>query len=89
MKTIIIDFSDINDIAEVHLMLKEKFNFPEWYGENLDALWDMLTGYIEPCIVEFKGFETVSEDIRDYLQDVLGIFLEAEEKYGQVKVVGV
>lgn len=87
MKTISIDFSEIKDITEVHLLLKEKLGFPEWYGENLDALWDLVTGYIEPCIVELSGFEIVSEDIRDDIQKVLAIFLEAEEKYGQIKVI--
>lgn len=89
MKTISIDFSEIKDTTEVHSLLKEKFQFPEWYGENLDALWDMLTWYIEPCVVEFRGFETVSEDIKLYIQKVLDIFLEAGEKYGQIKVVNV
>lgn len=86
MKTIIIDFTGAEYIRQIHLILKEKLNFPEWYGENLDALWDLLTGYVAPCIVDFKGFTKVSEELTPYLQKVLKIFLEAEATYKQIKV---
>lgn len=86
MKRINIDFNGVKYIGEVHLILKENLKFPEWYGENLDALWDLLTGYIDPCIVDFKGFEKSDNEIKPYLQKVLKVFLEAESKYGKIKV---
>ena len=39
---IILDFSKCKYLGEIHLMLKEKFGLPEYYGENWDALWDCL-----------------------------------------------
>ena len=30
---------------QTHIYLKERFDFPDYYGHNLDALFDMLTGY--------------------------------------------
>lgn len=29
--------------ATAHPHLKERFSFPDWYGNNLDALYDCLT----------------------------------------------
>lgn len=43
-KLIEIDFSNCKYIGSVHKEIKEKLELPEWYGENLDALWDALIG---------------------------------------------
>ena len=50
MKSIIIDFSKCKYPLDLHKEIREKLNLPEWYGNNLDALWDMLTGFIETPI---------------------------------------
>lgn len=34
---------DISDRNSLYLALAESFAFPEYFGYNLDALWDMLT----------------------------------------------
>ena len=35
----------------LHAYLKEKFGFPEYYGNNLDALYDCLTDISEPTAI--------------------------------------
>jgi len=44
MVTIKVDFSNTKYFSEVHKILKKAFNFPDYYGENLSALWDCLDG---------------------------------------------
>lgn len=44
---IIIDGERIKTTDDFHLEIKEKLEFPDYYGENLDALWDCLTGSID------------------------------------------
>ncbi len=39
-KEIVIDFSKINILEEMHNQLKETFGFPEFYGKNVNALID-------------------------------------------------
>lgn len=41
-KSVELDFSSCKYIGSVQREIKEKLNLPEWYGENLDALWDAL-----------------------------------------------
>jgi len=31
------------ELAELHDLLAEQLNFPQWYGKNLDALFDCLS----------------------------------------------
>jgi ribonuclease inhibitor len=43
MNRIILDGSTIKSREQLHGFLAEKLHFPEWYGKNLDALYDCLT----------------------------------------------
>lgn len=43
MKQITLDGNILADAALVHDYLKEQLQFPEYYGKNLDALFDCLT----------------------------------------------
>ena len=65
-KPIILDFSKCKYLGEIHLMLKEKFGLPEYYGENWDALWDCLDGLFYEqgdYIAELHGFYSMDKDL--------------------------
>ena len=49
-KSVELVFSSCKYIGSVHREIKEKLNLPEWYGENLDALWDALVGIVKTPI---------------------------------------
>ncbi|WP_312076372.1 barstar family protein [Chryseobacterium sp.] len=88
MSTIYIDFTDIGDYEDFYTQLKEKVQLPEHFGDNLDALSDVITGELEmPLHLEFVNmsvdqlelFEdllTTLEDIEDENED------ESEESEG-------
>ena len=40
---IILDGGRLGSREEIHAQLKEKLNLPDYYGGNLDALWDMIS----------------------------------------------
>ncbi len=54
MKMVILNFLTLTDMNTVHRIFRETLNFPESYGNNLDALYDMLTTRHEPVIIEMK-----------------------------------
>lgn len=89
MRTFHIDFSDIDREAgeDIFSPISRALDFPDWFGGNLDALWDMLTGYIEtPCRVVLLSTGSVRKDEKSYLERIIEVFREAEE-YGVVTEV--
>ena len=42
-KKYIIDFRNVNHYLEMHKVIKESLNFPDYYGCNWSAFWDCLT----------------------------------------------
>ncbi|HDK7166202.1 TPA: barstar family protein [Clostridium botulinum] len=81
---IIIDGSKINDKNQFHEYIKEIMELPEYYGENLDALWDCITGWITlPVKIEWTNYAVSKERLGDYVDKILETFKEAEEELGE------
>lgn len=57
MKRVYLDFSRCKDRREVHAYLKEQFDFPDYYGHNLDALRDVLEDIAEDIEIVFMEDE--------------------------------
>jgi RNAse (barnase) inhibitor barstar len=64
---IILDFSQCKYLGEIHLMLKEKFGLPQYYGENWDALWDCLRYLFddEKYIVELHNLDSLNKKLQE------------------------
>lgn len=58
-----LDVNRMKTESEAHEYLKEMLQFPEYYGKNLDALYDCLTDYNE-LEVGFCNYEAGSDHIR-------------------------
>ena len=75
---VVLDFSGCKYPMDVQYLLKEKFGLPEYYGNNWDALWDVLRfRWIESdgdVSVEIHGYNKMSEIMRDYCKDMLIVF---------------
>ena len=81
MKRIILDSREFNNKEQFHDIIKDKLDFPEYYGKNLDALWDCLTGWIDlPLKLEWHGFNESKSKLGDYAEKILDVFHEAEEE---------
>ena len=73
---------------DLHNEIKEKLELPEWYGNNLDALWDMLTGFIETPIkisAIFKPKYEYAEDLRESVLKIIETFKEASQEDEEIK----
>lgn len=57
MMVVILDASKMTDKETSHAYLKEEFDLPEYYGNNLDALHD--------CLDEMEDLEIIVENEED------------------------
>lgn len=81
MNTIIIDGSDFNTKEDFHKLLKLKLKLPQYYGNNLDALWDCLTGEIElPLKIIWNNFNSSKAALGSYADKAAEVFIKAEKK---------
>ena len=42
IKKATIDLTDCKHIMDLHERIKVSLSFPDWYGKNWDAFWDMI-----------------------------------------------
>lgn len=76
--TAYIDFADLGDYEDFYSVLKEKLKLPEHFGDNLDALYDSITGFVElPLHIEFVN---MSVDQLETFEDLLATLEDAEEE---------
>lgn len=76
MKEVTLDFSSCSNWWDVHELLKDKLEFPDFYGKNLDALWDLLTGYIEIPITINIHLASVQKGAMHEVGKVLAVMKE-------------
>lgn len=64
-----IDFTGVETRKEVHDRIAEGLPVPEWYGRNLDALYDVLTEpeFGEDCLICFTGCADLEDSMPRYL----------------------
>lgn len=56
-KRVTIDFSEIPDYESFYKVLKEKLPLPDFFGDNLDALYDAVSGGLAmPLHLRFTNF---------------------------------
>ena len=77
MNTITLNFSGIKSYLALHQYFKDVFNLPEYYGNNLDALWDCLTDMVgRPVHVEIIGLEVIKRKFGNYAKELVDTFGE-------------
>lgn len=76
MRTLTLSFRGCGTIADAHALIAHALPAPDYYGMNLDALYDVLTDIASPTVVHlsFAGCLIPYEDMRRLLR----VFRDAE-----------
>ena len=72
MRTVYLDCRACSDRSVFHKALACALEFPKWYGGNLDALYDCLTGLKQETCLQLRGMTALGDygiRLRRCLQD--------------------
>ena len=73
-KKYIVDFTEVKNYWEVHAVLKESLDFPDYYGCNWSAFWDCLTDmYGDYMCIEIIGLENIRKKFDGFADKMIEI----------------
>lgn len=70
---ILIDCTGIENKQQLHGLLAQKLAFPDYYGHNLDALFDCLMDIRQPTTIKLEGWSALG----DWKQGFTDVFVDA------------
>lgn len=87
MNELVVDLKEVNSKEELHSLLSSKLGFPDWYGNNWDAFWDLITDteiVAMPNKLKLVGFKELSEKLPKDTQILQQCFLDMKEEYPSI-----
>ncbi len=74
MREIVFDSSHVESIDQLHSELARIFDFPDYYGSNLDALYDCLSGNVAlPLRIIWKNYNITRSKLGKDAVEVLKV----------------
>jgi len=85
MKTIKVDFNNVKYLMEIHKVLRDTFELPNYYGNNMDALWDCLNCFFnEPVIIKLQNLDKLPKDLNKNVETMLNVFRDLEKENEEI-----
>lgn len=74
---IVLDFNNIVNKKELHEYLIDKLSLPDYYGKNLDALYDILTEPGQEKTIIIRGADALKEKLGSYGEALFNVMEDA------------
>lgn len=76
---IVFDFRQIKTVEDFYLQFSQRFSLPNWFGHNLDALWDMVSAGLElPITIVFSHMTSTQ---RIEFSDIIDVMNDAQDMW--------
>ena len=73
----IIDGAEMFTKEKAHEYLREKLHFPDYYGNNLDGLWDVLSTIDSDTQIIMKNRDQLMKALPEYGEKLINTFVDA------------
>lgn len=70
----------MTDRAAMHDHLKVQLHLPDYYGRNLDALYDLLTERGEPTVIQVADWTDLEQNLGHYAAALLDTLYDAAKE---------
>ena len=87
MKICVLDGEVLTDQKALHDRLAEDLGFPDWYGRNLDALYDCLTDLAEETEIRFRNEQALAEHLGNYAGAIKKVICTAVEENQNIQCI--
>lgn len=83
----ILDGKMLENKEMLHDILADALGFPDWYGRNLDALYDCLTDIHEETEIRVRNENDLIAYLGNYAVSLLKVIAMAAEENGKINFV--
>ena len=83
---VILDASRMENREDTFVYLKEQFQLPEYFGNNLDALYDCLTDVQEETVVILRDRAALEEHLGGYGRRFLKLLEEVSRENPHIRL---
>jgi len=80
MIKVLLDGKHMKTKETVHLYIKNELDSKEYFGNNLDALYDVLSTYNQPIEIVLINKDRLIENLEDYGRALVKLFEDVEEE---------
>ena len=78
-KVVTLDLTGCKYWWEIHQRIKQAFDFPDFYGQNWDAFWDLLRTECDANKIIVQGENTLPQELGPSAQMINEILQEFKE----------
>ena len=82
----IIDGTEVESRVALHETLARQLALPEWYGRNLDALYDCMSEQSEDTLLYLRHMDVLQETLGGYAEAFWTVLSEAAEENPHIKL---
>lgn len=86
MRTIELDVTHIQTVRALHIYLAYRLELPAYYGQNLDALYDVLTGDARGLHIVLRGVQAAQGELAAYAPRLLRVLRDAAQENTALQV---
>ena len=79
-KISILDLNGVSNLEDLHNRIKKALNFPDYYGKNWNAFWDLLCCECDADKVIVKGEKSLPKELENAVK-IMHEILEENKQF--------